>query len=258
MLTVPCVQALFGYTGVGDCMCVCAGMFVCVCVCSFDVADLHIPWLRQQPFIFYSFCHLWPRQLLWHRRLSKQSLSHDMQHAAAGAAAAPTADAFPTARIKLAASLPKNSQNSAAALTAEAGSVIQQILLLVCYRRRLVEKTSVRVSAVVVHTLLVSWSFRLSMQLQHLSTTQCVSHWQVYLLKQTPASSPSAKLMFNSLHLATWAFNYSVFQVVIRKQSSARGDVHCGQHSLQPRKQLRVLVKTFHLQFGGKFKEKPT
>lgn len=80
--------------------------------CSFDVADLHIPWLCQQPFIFYSFCHLWPRQLLWQWRLSKQTLSHDMQHAAAWTTCALTADALSRTRIKLAGSIPKNSPAS--------------------------------------------------------------------------------------------------------------------------------------------------
>lgn len=194
----------------------CTSVCVCICgrTCSFDVGDLHIPWVRRQPFIFYSFCHLWPRQLLWHRRLSKQTPSHDMQPAAASAARARTADAVSRQRIKVVGPIPRKSPATLSVLRAKKCFVIQWILLLVCYQPWLVEKTSspattIAVVVVAVHTLLAAGSFRLSMQLEHLSTTQFVSQWQVYLQKQTEALFQGSLVMFNSLHLALWVFNYS-------------------------------------------------
>jgi len=71
----PGGRAPFGYSGtISTCVCVqrslcvrvCVSALLCVCVfasaCSFEAADLHVPWSCRQPFIFYSFCHLWPKQ----------------------------------------------------------------------------------------------------------------------------------------------------------------------------------------------------
>lgn len=61
----------------------CAYMYVCMPVCVLVWLTFISLGLGLRPFIFYSFCHLWWRQLLCHYGLSKQRPLHDVQHAAA-------------------------------------------------------------------------------------------------------------------------------------------------------------------------------
>lgn len=120
-------------------------------MCSSDVTDLHIPWLCQQPFIFYSSCHLWRRQLLWLWRLSNLTVCPDMWYTMWTL----TATDVHKERIKPCRFHSSEFTPRLLLFLWSKRLIIQRIIQLCCYPHMLEEKTA---NAVFVHTLVFAGS----------------------------------------------------------------------------------------------------